>query len=111
MTNRIVQMHQKVADAVSRLSVADNNWTFQFTGTEGKYYCLHSGYKEATLYVDVDVDGCVKFNIYDMGIVRFADGSQHFSFKMPAENLDEAQEDVYLDEHLIRRLNVLHGLV
>ena len=111
MTNRIVQMHNKVSDAVSRLSVADNNWDFQYTGTYGKYYCCHSGYKEATLYVDVDVDGCVKFNVYDMGVVRFTDGSNTFSFKMPAENLDETQEDAFLDEHLIRRLNALHGLI
>ena len=110
MSNRIIELHNKVTDAVSRLSSADNNWTFEFTGAEGKYYCIHSGFKEATLYVDVDTDGCVRFNVYDMGIVRFIDGSNHFTFKMDAENLDETQEDAHLDTHLIARLNQLHGL-
>ena len=110
MSNNIVQLHQKVTDAVSRLSDADNNWTFNYAGTEGKYYAMHSGFKEAILRIDVDTDGCVRYNVYDTGIVRFNDDTKHFTFKMQAENMNEAEEDAYLDEHLIAKLNRLHGL-
>ena len=102
-------MHNKVADAVSRLSDADNQWTFSMV-TEGQYFAHHSGYKEAKIEVDVKPDGCVRFKVIDIGIVRYNNGADFFEFAMPAEHQNEAEEDTFLDEHLISKLNELHGI-
>ena len=110
MTSRIDNMYMKVDDALSRLSLFDNHWTFDKIPSAGRQYIAkYHDHEEAKLVIDVDKDNLVNIHVYDIGLVRFNDGSRVFVRYMPA-TLTEEEENDWLNENVITTLNDLHGV-
>jgi len=107
--NNIDRLYRKASNAVDRLSVADNHWTFEQVPGQYYWWCVNHGHKEALLKVHFESTGRLSFRVIDTGIVRFVDGSSVFQFVMDNE-LDDEVEDEFLDAHLIAPLNYLHGI-
>jgi len=107
--NNIDRLYRKASNAVNRLSVADNHWTFEQVPGQYFWWCINHGHKEALLKVHFESTGRLSFRVIDTGLVRFVDGSSVFQFNMQNE-LDDAAEDEFLDTHLIHALNVKHGI-
>jgi len=108
-TNNIDILYNKANAAVDRLSVADNHWTFKKIAGNHAWNCFNHGHKEALLIVEYDRHSTLNFKVIDTGLIRFNNGQTEFRFSMPTE-LDDNQEDSYLDTHLIAPLNTLHGV-
>lgn len=107
--NNIDILYDKAEAAVNRLSVADNHWTFERVPGMHAWYGVNHGHHEALVTIEFDAYENLHFKVIDTGIVRFANGQQVFRFNMNTNLTDEA-EDAFLDVHLIRQLNRLHGI-
>jgi len=108
--NRIDTLYTIMEDAVNRLSVADNHWSFTKVPERFAFYAFNHGHKEALIQMEVNPAGDIVFKVIDVGIIRFVDGTNMFQFTMDPKDMTEEEEDAYLDLHLIHVLNVKHGI-
>ena len=107
--NTIDILYARADNAVNRLSVADNHWTFQKIAGNHAWWCFNHGHKEALLRVRFTKYGKLEFKVYDVGLVKFIDGTDSFTFTLDSQ-LEDSQEDIFLDDHLIEPLNRLHNI-
>ena len=107
--NTIDILYRRAEQAVNRLSVADNHWTFKRVPGQYAWWCFNHGHKEAILTIEFDNQGRLHFIVLDTGLVRFIDGTYKFEFYMTS-NLTDQEEDSFLDRHLVNELNRLHNI-
>ena len=108
-TNAIDLAYSRVAAAVNRLDEADNHWKFQKIAGNHAWWCFNHGHKEALLRARFTHHGHLEFKVYDVGLVRFNNGKESFSFLIDSQ-LEDQQEDIFFDDHLIGPLNRLHNI-
>ena len=107
MANRIVETQNKISEAINHLSQIENNWNFNKITRTSKYVCSHSGFEEAKMSIRVNADDSIEFTVYDIGEIKFVDGTRSFSFTMKSEDVGDLE---FLSNNLVKVLNAKHGL-